>query len=61
MTKAATRAKARYNAKAYDEIKLHVYKGQKEEIRKFATRQGKSLNQFIADAIEAEMKKDPGD
>ena len=50
-------ATARYNKKAYDRIDLVVKKGQREIIKNFAADQGKSLNRFICDAIEAEMNK----
>ena len=46
---------ARYNKKAYDRIDVIVKKGQRQVIKDFAARQGKSLNRFICDAIEKEM------
>ena len=51
-------ATARYNKKAYDRIDVVVKKGQREIIKAFAASQGKSLNRFICDAIEAQMNKD---
>ena len=51
-------ATARYNKKAYDRIDLIVKKGQRQIIKDFAASQGKSLNRFILDAIEAEMNKE---
>ena len=50
-------ATARYNKKAYDRINIIVKKGQRQVIKDFAASQGKSLNRFICDAIEAEMNK----
>lgn len=50
-------ATARYNKKAYDRINVIVRKGQRQIIKDFAASQGKSLNRFILDAIEAEMNK----
>lgn len=50
-------ATARYNKKAYDRIDVIVKKGQRQVIKDFAASQGKSLNRFICDAIEAEMNK----
>ncbi|MGM9549681.1 MAG: antitoxin [Faecousia sp.] len=50
-------ATARYNKKAYDRINVIVHKGQRQIIKDFAASQGKSLNRFICDAIEAEMNK----
>ncbi len=52
-------ATARYNKKAYDRINLIVKKGQRQIIKDFAARQGKSLNRFILDAVQAEMEKKP--
>lgn len=50
-------ATARYNKKAYDRIDVVVKKGQRQVIKDFAASQGKSLNRFICDAIEEQMKK----
>ncbi len=50
-------ATARYNKKTYDRINVIVRKGQRQIIKDFAASQGKSLNRFICDAIEAEMNK----
>ena len=50
-------ATARYNKKAYDRINVIVKKGQREIIKAFAASQGKSLNRFICDSIEIQMKQ----
>ena len=50
-----TKASAKYNAKAYEEIKLRVYKGQKEQIKAFAESQGLSLNGYINKLISEDM------
>ena len=50
-------ATARYNKKAYDRIDIIVKKGQRQIIKDFAASQGKSLNRFILDAVEAEMSR----
>ena len=50
-------ATARYNKKAYDRIDVVVPKGQRDIIKAFAASQGKSLNRFICDAIEFQMKQ----
>ena len=49
-------ATARYNRKTYDRINVIVKKGQRQIIKDFAASQGKSLNRFICDAIEYQMK-----
>lgn len=50
-------ATARYNKKTYDRIDLVVKKGQREVLKNLAARQGKSLNRFILDAVEAEIER----
>lgn len=50
-------ATMRYNKKAYDRINIIVRKGKRQIIKDFAASQGKSLNRFICDAIEKEMKQ----
>ena len=50
-------ATARYNKKTYDRINVIVKKGQRQIIKDYAASQGKSLNKFICDAIEAQMHK----
>lgn len=50
-------ATARYNKKTYDRINIIVKKGQREIIKDFAARQGKSLNRFVLDAVEAEINR----
>lgn len=47
--KAAT---AKYNAKAYDEIKFRVKKGVKPLLKELAETQDMSLNEFILTAVE---------
>lgn len=55
MGKTSSAVKDRYNAKAYDEIKLRVEKGHKEVIKAHAEAQGESVNGFINRAIEQAM------
>ncbi len=50
-------ATARYNKKTYDRINVIVKKGQRQAIKDFAASQGKSINRFILDLVEAEMNK----
>ena len=57
MPKAQTKASAKYNAKAYEEIKLRVKTGDKERIRSHAEAQGLSLNGYINKLIEQDMKQ----
>ena len=55
MGTAETRAKNKYNAKAYDQIPLRVKAGQKEKIRAHAISKGLSINSYINDLIEKAM------
>jgi len=54
-TDAQKEATARYNKKNYDRINVVVPKGKRQIIKDFAANQGKSLNRFICEAIEAQM------
>lgn len=56
-SEAQKEATMRYNKKTYDRIDIIVKKGQRQIIKDFAASQGKSLNRFVCDLIEAEMNK----
>lgn len=59
ISKARRRANEKYNAKAYDEIKVRVPKGRKEEIKSHADKyDGGSVNGFIKRAIDETMERD---
>lgn len=58
MGKTSSAVKDRYNAKAYDEMKVRVAKGNKEQIQSHAEAQGESLNAFINRAIHETMERD---
>ena len=58
MGKTSSAVKDRYNAKAYDEIKVRVDKGRKAEIKAHAEAHGQSVNGFINDAIDEKMERD---
>ena len=55
MPKAQTKASAKYNAKAYEEIKLRVKMGKKNVIQTYAETKGLSLNGYINGLIAADM------
>lgn len=57
MGKPQTKASNKYNAKAYDRIALQVKKGQREVIRQHAASKGLSLNGYINQLIDDDMKK----
>lgn len=58
MGTSATKAKNKYNAKAYDRLTVLVKAGEKESIKAEAERQGyKSLNDFINAAIKEKIQK----
>lgn len=56
--KASTIAKNKYNAKAYDSLRIVVKKGQKDVIQAHATARGESINGFVNRAISEQMKRD---
>lgn len=55
VTKAQTRASTKYLQK-FDEIRIRIPKGKREEYKKAAELAGKSMNQFVIDCIEKEME-----
>ena len=55
---AQTRAKNKYNAKAYDRVALQVKKGRKDIIKQHAEQHCESLNGFIKRAIDETMERD---
>ena len=58
MGKTSSAVKDRYNSKVYDEIKVRVAKGHKDEIKAHAEGQGESVNGFINRAIDETMERD---
>lgn len=52
---AQKKAVAKYNAKAYDEIKIRVTKGKKAVISQYAQEQGKSINGLVNELLENEI------
>lgn len=61
MGKTSSKVKDRYNAKAYDEIKVRVPKGEKDKIKSHAETNGESVNGFIKRAIDETMQRDNED
>ncbi len=57
LTEAQKRANQKYNAKAYDQIKIVVPKGERDKIKAFAEAKGMSLNGYISDLIAKDMKQ----
>lgn len=56
--KASTKAKNKYNAKAYDHLHITVPIGKKAEIADTAKQQGySSLNEFVTVAIEEKTER----
>lgn len=56
MGTAATNAKAKYNQKTYDMISVRLKKGVKEKLEFCAKASGKSLNQYVVDAVFESIK-----
>ncbi len=64
MGKTSTACKNKYNAKAYDQIKLVVKKGERDRYKRLAEQLGVSVNQLFLQAVEefiAEHIADPED
>lgn len=51
------RANEKYNAKAYDEIKVRVSKGKKEVIQSAAKANSETVNAFINRLIDTELER----
>ncbi|MCR5143046.1 MAG: antitoxin [Ruminococcus sp.] len=60
MGKTSTASKNKYNAKAYDQLRIIVKKGEKEQIKAHAERQGLSLNGYVNKLIKDDMQKEQG-
>ena len=61
ISEARRRANEKFNAKAYDEIKVRVAKGSKSTIQAHAEKQGESVNAFINRAIDNQIERDNAD
>lgn len=53
-----TRAKNKYNAKAYDSLRIVVKKGRKDILKAHAESCGESLNGFVNRAIDETIERD---
>jgi len=49
---------AKYQAKAYDDIKMRVTKGKKYDLQVHAESQGESLNGFLNRAVNETIERD---
>lgn len=56
--KSETQSERKYDAKAYDEIKVRVPKGRKEVLQTHAAQRGESLNGFINLSIDEQLERD---
>ncbi|HEX2938877.1 MAG TPA: antitoxin [Ruminiclostridium sp.] len=57
MGKATTKAKDKYNAKAYEDIRLRVKNGEKTPIEAAAKAASMSTNAYILQAIKEKMER----
>lgn len=53
MSNSATKAKNKYNSKAYDRIGLMLPKGKGDEWKAEAQKRGLSLNAFVIEAVKS--------
>ena len=51
VSEARKRANAKYNAKTYDDMKIHVKKGERDRLKAYADSQGMSLNNFVCSCL----------
>ena len=56
--KSSTKAKNKYNAKAYDNLRIIVKKGEKNIISQHAKNRNESINGFVNRAIEETIQRD---
>lgn len=56
-TDAKRKSIAKYLKEKVEDIKIRVPKGKREEYKEFAEKEGKSLNRYIIDLIEKDMKE----
>lgn len=57
MKKTSSVVKDRYNKKAYDDVTLRVFKGEKQQIKDFAQSKGESMNAFIRRVVFEAIKQ----
>lgn len=55
MAKTSSAVKNRYNAKAYDNIRVVVPRGRKADIEAHATAVGRSVNGLVNDLLRGEL------
>lgn len=59
--KANQRAVTKYIRNNYDEVKIRVYKGQRDIIQHTAEKRGMSVNSYVQYLIRNDIKQDGGD
>ena len=57
-TQASNKAVQKYSAKAYDQIKVLVKKGERDKIKAYAESKGLSLNAYINKLIKEDMEQE---
>lgn len=60
-TKAQQRAVAKYMAANYDEFKIRIPKGRKQDVESHAKSKGKSVNGLVNDLIRTDMELTEGE
>ena len=58
VSKANQRAVAKYMKNNYDELKIRVQKGRKNEFVSYAEAAGQSLNGYVIQAVDERIKRD---
>ena len=54
-TKTSSAVKQRYNTKAYDSLRITVYKGRKADIEAHAKDKGQSVNLYVNTLLREDM------
>ena len=57
-SEARIRANNKYNAKAYDDIKIRVKKGEREQFQSYLQKRGISLNSFVNSCVSYCIEND---
>lgn len=61
MGKTSTASKNKWNAQNYDQLRVVVRKGKKDEYKLHAQSKGMSLNAYIISLVETDIKKEQGE
>ena len=58
LSDAKKKADAKYRKKSYDEMKLKVLRGEKDQLKEYSNFIGETLNAFVTRAIRETIERD---